>query len=218
MSDISGAYIGAAIIPALIITVLFYFDHNVSSQLAQQPEFNLKKPSAYHYDMLLLGKLRSRCFTGFDLKLSLHEERCLLFGFKSIRIETHAATAALMTMMCGLLGLPPVNGVIPQSPMHTKSLARIRGQEHTKKKSEYSFRRKITPNEPQGSDNPIDESDLGSKDNIQSSADSEYILLQVSEQRGSGLFQSLAVGACLGLTPAIRWIPTAVLWGCVLIL
>lgn len=137
------------------------------------------------------------------------------FQLNSIRTETHAATAALMTMMCGLLGLPPVNGVIPQSPMHTKSLARIQGQEHTKEK--YSFRRKITPNEPQGSDNPIDESDLSSKDNIQSSPESQYILLQVSEQRGSGLFQSLAVGACLGLTPAIRWIPTAVLWGCVLI-
>jgi len=58
MSDVPAAYIGAAVIPALIITVLFYFDHNVSSQLAQQPEFNLKKPSAYHYDMLLLGTMR----------------------------------------------------------------------------------------------------------------------------------------------------------------
>lgn len=76
MSDISSAYIGAAIIPALIITVLFYFDHNVSSQLAQQPEFNLKKPSAYHYDMLLLGKLRSRCFMGFDLKRSRMNTFC----------------------------------------------------------------------------------------------------------------------------------------------
>ena len=123
-----------------------------------------------------------------------------------------------MTMMCGLLGLPPVNGVIPQSPMHTKSLARIQDQERTKKKSEHGFRRKITPDEPQGSENQMDELDLRSRDNIQSSPESQYILLQVSEQRGSGLFQSLAVGACLGLTPAIRWIPTAVLWGCVLIM
>jgi len=117
-----------------------------------------------------------------------------------------------MTMMCGLLGLPPVNGVIPQSPMHTKSLAHIEGQEHPKK-SDYSSRRKITPNEPQGSDSALDQLDLASKDNVRSSSDDKYISLQVSEQRGSGLFQSLAVGACLGLTPAIRWIPTAVLWG-----
>ena len=86
MSEVPSKYIGAAVIPAIIISVLFFFDHNVSSQLAQQPEFNLKKPSAYHYDMLLLS---------------------------------------LMTLLCGLLGIPPVNGVIPQSPMHSKSLASV---------------------------------------------------------------------------------------------
>ena len=30
--------------------------------------------------------------------------------------------------MCGLLGIPPSNGVIPQSPMHTKSLATLKYQ------------------------------------------------------------------------------------------
>jgi hypothetical protein len=29
------------------------------------------------------------------------------------------------TLVCGLLGLPPVNGVLPQAPMHTRSLAHI---------------------------------------------------------------------------------------------
>ncbi|KAI7989919.1 putative boron transporter 7 [Camellia lanceoleosa] len=28
----------------------------------------------------------------------------------------------VMTVLCGLIGLPPSNGVIPQSLMHTKSL------------------------------------------------------------------------------------------------
>ena len=35
MGRVPGTYIGAALVPALIITVLFYFDHSVSSQLAQ---------------------------------------------------------------------------------------------------------------------------------------------------------------------------------------
>ena len=70
-----GTYIAAALIPALVITVLFFFDHSVSAQLAQQPEFNLNKPPAYHYDLALLG---------------------------------------LMTLCCGLIGIPPVNGVLPQ--------------------------------------------------------------------------------------------------------
>ena len=39
------------------------------------------------------------------------------------------------------------------------------------------------------------------------------VKLSVVEQRWSGLMQSVLVGACLGLTPAIRCIPTAVLWG-----
>ncbi|KAI5424478.1 variant 3, Boron transporter 4 [Lathyrus oleraceus] len=45
--------------------------------MAQLKEFNLKKPSAYHYDIFLLG------FT---------------------------------TLLGGLLGLTPSNGVLPQQP------------------------------------------------------------------------------------------------------
>ncbi|EFN58890.1 hypothetical protein CHLNCDRAFT_20008, partial [Chlorella variabilis] len=85
MGRLEGRWIAAAAIPAVLITILFFFDHNVSSQLAQQPEFGLRKPPAYHYDFFLLG---------------------------------------LMTLLCGLLGLPPVNGVLPQAPMHTRALAR----------------------------------------------------------------------------------------------
>ncbi|XP_019197194.1 PREDICTED: boron transporter 1-like [Ipomoea nil] len=82
-------YIVGAFIPATMIAVLYYFDHSVASQLAQQKEFNLKKPSSYHYDLLLLG---------------------------------------LLVIVCGLIGIPPSNGVIPQSPMHTKSLATLKHQ------------------------------------------------------------------------------------------
>jgi len=131
MNTISGPYIAVSIIPAIIITILFFFDHNISSKMAQQEDFNLMKPSAYHYDFMLLG---------------------------------------FMTALCGLIGIPPVNGVLPQAPMHTKALSKRAG---------------ITQ-------------DSG---------------LDVVEQRVSGLLQSLCVGACLGITPAIRQIPTAVLWG-----
>lgn len=59
----------------------------MSAQLAQQPEYGLIKPPAYHYDLLLLGGL---------------------------------------TLLCGLLGLPLVNGVLPQAPMHTRSLVTLK--------------------------------------------------------------------------------------------
>lgn len=48
-------HIFTAIIPALMIAALYFFDHSVAAQMAQPKEFNLKNPSAYHYDLLLLG-------------------------------------------------------------------------------------------------------------------------------------------------------------------
>ncbi|KAJ3056018.1 Boron transporter 1 [Rhizophlyctis rosea] len=45
----------AAIIPAAILTILIFFDHNVSSLLAQRPDHNLTKPPSYNYDFLIVG-------------------------------------------------------------------------------------------------------------------------------------------------------------------
>ncbi|GAY45087.1 hypothetical protein CUMW_086840, partial [Citrus unshiu] len=42
------------IIPALMIAGLYFFNQ-CTSQMAQQKEFNLRNPSTYHYDILLLG-------------------------------------------------------------------------------------------------------------------------------------------------------------------
>lgn len=55
MSKVPILYILAASIPAVMIAGLYFFDHSVASQMAQQQEFNLKKPSAFHYDLFLLG-------------------------------------------------------------------------------------------------------------------------------------------------------------------
>lgn len=59
LGEVPGTFIAAALLPATIITVLFYFDHNVSSQMAQQPEYHLVKEPAYHWDFLLLSALVS---------------------------------------------------------------------------------------------------------------------------------------------------------------
>lgn len=55
MLDVPVLYIIGAFVPATMIAVLYYFDHSVASQLAQQKEFNLRKPPSFHYDLLLLG-------------------------------------------------------------------------------------------------------------------------------------------------------------------
>lgn len=39
----------------IILTILFYFDHNVSSLMAQRYQYKLKKPSSFHWDFALLG-------------------------------------------------------------------------------------------------------------------------------------------------------------------
>ncbi|KAH8063989.1 inorganic anion exchanger [Aureococcus anophagefferens] len=44
-----------SLVPASIILILFIFDHNVSSIMAQSKEFQLKKGSAYHLDFFVLG-------------------------------------------------------------------------------------------------------------------------------------------------------------------
>ncbi|KAG6009955.1 hypothetical protein E4U21_000726 [Claviceps maximensis] len=40
---------------AVLLTVLFWFDHNVSSLIAQGSEYPLRKPAGFHWDMFLLG-------------------------------------------------------------------------------------------------------------------------------------------------------------------
>lgn len=40
---------------ALLLTFLFYFDHNVSSLMCQLKEYPLKKPASFHWDFMLLG-------------------------------------------------------------------------------------------------------------------------------------------------------------------
>lgn len=94
-----------------------------------------------------------------------------------------------MTLLCGLLGLTPVNGVLPQSPLHSRALCQV---ESDKKKEAVSAAR---------DGGAVVEPGTGA------------IPVRVIEQRLSGLLQSLGVAVLLGITPAIRQIPTAVLWG-----
>ncbi|WPG99464.1 putative transporter [Acrodontium crateriforme] len=45
----------------ILLTMLFYYDHNVSSLGAQAKQFPLKKPAGFHWDFFLLG---CTCFIG----------------------------------------------------------------------------------------------------------------------------------------------------------
>ncbi|KAF7299311.1 hypothetical protein MIND_00880100 [Mycena indigotica] len=53
--ELDGKWVGIAFPFGLILWVLFFFDHNVSSLMAQGAEFPLRKPPGFHYDFFLLG-------------------------------------------------------------------------------------------------------------------------------------------------------------------
>ncbi|CAL1412919.1 unnamed protein product [Linum trigynum] len=211
MLDVPVLYIVGAFIPSTMIAVLYYFDHSVASQLAQQKEFNLRKPPSFHYDLLLLG---------------------------------------FMVILCGLLGIPPANGVIPQSPMHTRTLATLKhqllrrkllaaarkrmsenaslGQVYASMKEAYQ-QAQSPPNLPGSSapglkelkDSPLQmAARLGSFNapvdttvfDIEKEIDN-LLPVEVKEQRLSNLLQAVMVGLCIGAMPLIKKIPTSVLWG-----
>jgi hypothetical protein len=68
-----------AFVPGFVLVLLFFFDHQVCALLTQPPDFNLKKASSYHWDLVVLG---------------------------------------ICVAVNGILGIPPTNCVLPQSPMH----------------------------------------------------------------------------------------------------
>ena len=76
-------WVFAAIVPGMIITILFFFDHEVSSIICTIDRYGTKKPGGFAWDIVLLGTT---------------------------------------TALCGILGIPPANGLLPQAPLHSESL------------------------------------------------------------------------------------------------
>ncbi|KAI0262448.1 HCO3 transporter family-domain-containing protein [Gloeopeniophorella convolvens] len=53
--ELDGKWVAIALPFGLVLWLLFFFDHNVSSLIAQGAEFPLRKPAGFHYDFALLG-------------------------------------------------------------------------------------------------------------------------------------------------------------------
>ncbi|KIM43231.1 hypothetical protein M413DRAFT_444039 [Hebeloma cylindrosporum] len=53
--ELEGKWVGIAFPFGIVLWILFFFDHNVSSLMAQGSEFPLRKPPGFHYDFFLLG-------------------------------------------------------------------------------------------------------------------------------------------------------------------
>ncbi|KAJ5104932.1 hypothetical protein NUU61_002279 [Penicillium alfredii] len=83
-------WVFVAIIPGLIITILFFFDHEVSSIICTIDRYGTRKPGGFAWDIILLGTT---------------------------------------TALCGILGIPPANGLLPQAPLHSESLMHAEKEE-----------------------------------------------------------------------------------------
>ncbi len=94
--DLSATAKGLAFFPALVLTALYFFDHNVSALLTHRIEYNLKRKVCYDWDFMVLG---------------------------------------FMMIICGFLGLPPCNGLIPNSPMHSKALVVYKSRDQLKREA-----------------------------------------------------------------------------------
>ena len=81
--ELSPGWIFGAMVPGLLITILFFFDHEVSSIICTIDRYGTRKPGGFAWDIVLLG---------------------------------------LTTALCGILGIPPSNGLLPQAPLHSESL------------------------------------------------------------------------------------------------
>jgi hypothetical protein len=85
-------WIFGSVIPGLIITMLFFFDHEVSSIICTIDRYGTRKPGGFAWDIVLLGTT---------------------------------------TALCGILGIPPANGLLPQAPLHSESLMHTVKEEKT---------------------------------------------------------------------------------------
>ncbi|KAL5334365.1 HCO3 transporter family-domain-containing protein [Aspergillus crustosus] len=90
--ELPATWVFAAIIPGLIITVLFFFDHEVSSIICTIDRYGTRKPGGFAWDIVLLGTT---------------------------------------TALCGILGIPPANGLLPQAPLHSESLMHSEKEQRT---------------------------------------------------------------------------------------
>ncbi|XP_060670263.1 boron transporter 1 isoform X2 [Ziziphus jujuba] len=105
MLDVPPLYIVGAFIPATMIAVLYYFDHSVASQLAQQKEFNLKKPASYHYDLLLLGFLLLRNKLVSTARKSIRRNANLSQLYRSMQDAYNEMQTPLVYQFPSTLGL-----------------------------------------------------------------------------------------------------------------
>jgi len=183
MGGLGAKWAAAAAIPGLMVAVLFYFDHTIVQRVAL-PDGCSPPPPA--------GEPAGGSTGGGGGALPTPTPQA--HHHKRPTYAWDLAALSLMTLAAGLLGLPPVNGVLPQAPMHTHALA-VAAREHESRAARRRAKRPGAaaagplPGPPPPPRPPL-------------------------ETRVAAQPQSLAIGAAAGVaTPLLARIPQAVIAG-----
>ncbi|KAG4916713.1 hypothetical protein JHK87_054270 [Glycine soja] len=216
MVHVPVVYIIGAFIPATMIAVLYYFDHSVASQLAQQKEFNLRKPSSYHYDLLLLGFLLLRNKLVVTARKSMGKNASLgqLYGnmleaYNQMQTPLVYQDPSARNNSC-LGQSEPYYLYLKSSaydfllfmPHIIMTIVQAQGLRELKEST-------IQAATSMGNvDAPVDETIFDVEKEID-----DLLPVEVKEQRLSNLLQSTMVGGCVAAMPLLKKIPTSVLWG-----
>ncbi|BBG98565.1 HCO3- transporter family [Prunus dulcis] len=202
MLNVPVLYIIGAFIPATMIAVLYYFDHSVASQLSQQKEFNLRKPSSYHYD-LLLWDFNVWSARNSSIKWS---HPAVTNAYKEFGYSQTSTTARKSMRKNASLGQLYGNMQEAYRQMQTPLIyqeASARGLNELKEST-------IQAASSMGNyiDAPVDETVFDVEKEID-----DLLPVEVKEQRLSNLLQAILVGGCVAAMPILKKIPTSVLWG-----
>ncbi|KAE8665352.1 Shaker pollen inward K+ channel isoform 1 [Hibiscus syriacus] len=201
MGKVPVVYIFAAIVPALMIAGLYFFDHSVASQLEQQKEFNLKNPPAYHYDVLLLGVMDSLLRMG-----SFHNLLCTLRAFQFSR------------HWWGVLCVDSEKNGRNCQGEHVATCKQLRDlwENASRIRRNGPIFSCLIDNELRNLKEAVMKSDGANdaEENFDPEKDIDPCLpVRVNGQRVSNLSQSLLIGLSLCALPVIKMIPTSLLWG-----
>ncbi|CED82769.1 anion exchanging protein [Phaffia rhodozyma] len=97
--SLEGKWVGVSFPFGFVLFVLFAFDHNVSSLIAQGSEFPLKKPPGFHWDFFLLGittfiagLLGIPAPNGLIPQAPMHTQSLVVMGFCQKKIDVDEDT------------------------------------------------------------------------------------------------------------------------------
>ncbi|XP_021848193.2 boron transporter 4-like [Spinacia oleracea] len=206
MGEVPGRHILGAFIPGLMIAGLFFFEHNVASKMTQQKDFNLKNPSAYHYDILLLGFTTLICgLLGLPPSYALiphspmHTKALAVLKRQLLRRKmVESAKASIHERASNSQIYGNMQAIFLEMDKNKLTNAVVKELEDLKQ-----VVMKGKTNDKNGNSTTFDP-----EKHIES-----YLPVRVNEQRLSNLLQSLLLTISVFAMPALKRIPSSLLWG-----